>query len=250
MGNRQRTVCIPALLAFLAAMLLSAGQAQGVLPPGAKQIVVPNRLANVEGDRALSGVTPLHSLELFSPSQFSALSGGDYHLTRIEIRPDGQWTGSESMSSAQHLLVQMGVTRVSPANMTTTFADSYTGPLTTVYDAPWQTLIENRPHPAGPNYFNDWVVLTTPFRYSPADGTLLIDLQFDGMNSPTWIDGTNIVGDTSAIYAWSNEYTWPTGQGPIGGPVYRMTFIPVPEPGVLGLMAAGPLLVLRPGRRE
>lgn len=178
---------------------------------------------------------------------FGGLPGGAGFLNAISIRPDEQ-APVGTQASFDRLQIQVGTTTVDPANMSNTFADNRTGPLTLVYDGPWSGEVTN-PDPAGPatRPFDYVFPFDDRFLYNPADGNLIVEWTIEGPTST--LPGNSLGSDAAFNYSGPQNYKWTDDLGadsPVGAGefaiVTQYSFTPVPEPNTAALVAVGSLI--------
>ena len=209
------------------ACLLALGGA--VATAHADDVVVPNAYAAQEGGFAFDNITDQHRVMLvYDASQFTAL-GGPILITEIAIRPNSAQAGPGSVIE-HNLRTFLSTTPMSPATLSTTFADNI---------GPDYTLVAGQAVPAfttaylpGPGstlVFDITVPLETPFRYDPAAGNLLLEFQ-QGPRAPEgsmifdFVAGDPTVNAVAAV----GSSTADSGQVVGMGFVLQFTVVAVP----------------------
>lgn len=124
-------------------------------------------------------------------------------ISRIGFRQDGNVA---STGHAVQVEVLMGFTTNTAANLSTTFANNYTGAMTTVFGPALFTL----PNFTAAGGGTVWLDLTTPFTYSPPPGqNLLVE----------WRVTANNNGNASFTYYLDRAtFDSPVVSGPVGCP--------------------------------
>ncbi|MEZ6098282.1 MAG: PEP-CTERM sorting domain-containing protein [Pirellulaceae bacterium] len=172
---------------------------------------------------------------------------GVHFLSKIATRPDAV-VPVGSQVNFERLQIRVGVTSVDPANMSDTFANNVTSPLTLVYDGPWSGSVTN-PQPAGDETrpFDYVFPFDTSFRYNPADGNLIVDWIVEGQTSD--LVGNSSLTDVNFDYTGPQSWKWTLDRGaesPVGfgefAIVTQYSFTPVPEPNTAALVALGGLV--------
>jgi hypothetical protein len=207
------------------------------------QVVVPNQLANVEGNSSASDVLTASSFRLqmvFAASQFPLSSAPNVtnSLTRISFRIDGAST-FDVLSSFGGASVSLSTTPRGPDNLSPVFAENSGANRVTIYSG---AIAIGGAHFPGqsPEPFGNGFTAITPFYYSPAQGNLLIDIRGVGgqVLFPGAMDAQATTGDAvSWVFATSNLAT--VGTADTLGLVAHFDFVVIPEPNLLLLLLPG-----------
>ncbi len=232
-------------MAAVAGCLVAASAAHASL------IVAPGAQAGVEGNSnnaypfSLGGFpATARYQQIFGAPQFSSLSG-PVLITQIAFRPDslGGNTFHKTLSNVQ---INLSTSTANPEALSTTFANNVGADNTVVRSGGLALSSANAG--SGPKNFDIIIMLSTPFLYNPANGSLLMDVRNSSVGTPTQLDTTtfdaeNTVGDgVSRLYSgFSGSVNSTTGIADSIGLVTQFTFTPVPEPSTY---LAGALLLL------
>jgi hypothetical protein len=189
------------------ACLLALGGA--VATAHADDVVVPNAFAAQEGGTAFHNLTDQHRVMLvYDASQFAAF-GGPILITEIAIRPNSAQAEPGTVLE-RNLRTFLSTTPMSPATLSTTFADNIGPDYTLVAgDAASAFTTAYLPGPGKTIGFDITVPLETPFRYDPAAGNLLLEFQsgppapegsmiFDFVAGDPTLNGVAAVGSSTA----------------------------------------------------
>jgi hypothetical protein len=227
----------PRLVLIGTSLLLLAGirctQAQEI------KIVSPSAYEDIEGEGEVGEdcCPPLRYQQVFPAADFAALGNKPHWLVGITWRPDQSVTSPRTVlfpdneirfSTTQRSILSL----VFDDNVGSDVMQFYRGPRTAVADVAG-------PGPGPREFFNsDFPAGVTPFLYDPSQGNLLYDaFAWQGV-SPSPRDD-KVPALRTALYSFN-----PIGALGIRDPatIYQFTFIPVPEPSSLTLLAV--LLVL------
>ena len=215
-------------------------------------LVISNAQASTVGNDSsgnLAGaIASLDAQDIWDTSQFAPLAGGVY-ITQLAFRmKPGTGSINATVTSAS---ISLSTTTFTPATMSTTFATNRGADFTQV--ASLTGTLWSNPGCAGPSpcAFDIVYPFSTPFFYNPANGDLLIELQFTGYNGSGTgsldvenygLDPTKLVGEIAAVPAAPT-----TGNLHYSDSVTQLTFTAVPEPTsyLLALCGLGVLVVLQ-----
>jgi len=211
------------------------------------QVVVPNNLANAEGNSSMSDFlnSPTFRMQMvFDASQFGALANGagvTNSLTSISFRLD-----SASRSAVLYVFdgasVSLSTTLRGPDNLSTVFSDNSGPDRVTVFNGALAFGAAYQPT-MNPQPLVENITLTTPFHYSPSQGNLLVDIR--GVSGHVLflgeLDAEATTSDSvSRVFAFSNLAT--TGTADTLGLVTGFNITVVPEPATWLFLALGLLL--------
>jgi hypothetical protein len=213
-------------------------------------IVVPNGLANVEGNS--SGTEPFNSTsfrfqQVFDASQFAIPPGASGLVNSISFRVDGATTSNVLLFFGGSSWTLSTTTR-SPDGLSPAFADNRGADAVTAFNGAFG-FGGNPPVPGMPGEFqNPTVILTSEFYYIPLRGNLLLDVSGAGGQAflPGSLDAYSLVGD-SISWVWSADGNSASGTANTLGLVTRFDVTIVPEPAtwLLGLAGLALLVVFR-----
>lgn len=180
------------LLSGIAALLLLLSS--GISNLNAQPVVVPNANEFVEGNSnngfPFNAGTPIRYQQVYESTQFPECG----NIVQINFRYDEGSPGSSE--TYPDILIRLSTTTVTPATLSTTFADNIGIREITVYEG---ELSFSAPDcDIEPCPFDNTITLQTPYRYDPSNGNLLLDVtnpassiyeQFDSVD----VDGTTVV---------------------------------------------------------
>jgi len=217
---------------------------------GATQIVVPNNLANVEGNS--SATEPFNSTsfrfqQVFDASQFAIPAGSSGRIDSISFRIDGAAT-SDMLLFFGGSSWTFSTTARGPDGLSPVFAENRGPDAVTVLNNAF-SFAGLTPTPGMPGMFQSpTVLLTSEFWYIPSRGNLLLDVAgFGGqVFFPGSLDAHSIAGD-SISWVWSADGNSASGTANSLGLVTRFNFTIVPEPAtwLLGLTGVALLAFFR-----
>lgn len=95
-------------------------------------------------------------------------------ITAVRWRPDASILRPTTTIS-EHVVVRLSTTKATPGSLSMTYADNVGDDETVVFDGALTLATQNRGPAEGPKEFDLAINFTTPFRYDPSDGNLLID---------------------------------------------------------------------------
>lgn len=214
----------------------------------ATTIVVPNSLANTEGN--LNNDWPfavsLRYQQVYSASQFA--TGG--LITQIAFRPDATF-GDAFSEMISNIQIDLSTTAAAPDALSSNLDTNLGSDDKIVYAGALDISTAFTGPAGGPKAFDIIINLTTPFYYNPSLGNLLLDVRnFSGVSSPTcipsgpcldFLDAEETFGD-SVSRIWgplgSGSFTQP-GEDTLG--LVTQFTMATPEPGTLILFAVGML---------
>jgi hypothetical protein len=240
MVQNRRPVSVRTLAVVLALCAASGARAQ--------VIVTPNAQASAEGNTAfvLAPIaSPFRYMQLISSSEFSSLTG-PVLITALAFRPDASQPGPAAalIPGAQFFL---STTSRTVTTLSTTFADNI-GPdhtLVAMIGAGGGYSTGNLPGPGNTRQFDIAFPFTTPFRFDPAAGNLLLETRNPAV---VLASGQSILGDAfedtspnapgRSVFG-SGSMTAASGNLQTAGLVTRFDYQAVPEPSSLALFGAG-----------
>ncbi len=232
-------------------VFLLLGSACAALAQGTTQIVVPNNLANVEGNSSMSEVFTSSSFRLqmvFDASQFAIPPGASGRIDGISFRIDGAAGGNVAYSFGGGS-VTASLTPVGPDGLSPIFANNVGANPVTIFNGAMGFGGFYVPG-ANPQPFSSPIGTQVPFWYMPSQGNLLLDIR--GVNGqtvfPGGLDAVSASGDSvSQVVALSNFAS--SGTPDTLGLVTRFEFTVVPEPSSCLLLLIG-IVVLALSRRS
>jgi hypothetical protein len=204
------------------------------------KIVSPSAYEHIEGESSVdpSCCGPFRNQQVFPAADFAALGNKPHWLVDITFRPDQNVT-SPLTAHFPDEEYRIATTQIGPGNLSLRFDDNLGSNFNHWYRGPETVAVVAGPGPGPREFYDaDYSAGVTPFLYDPSQGNLLLDLiGWQGVSpSPR---GDLVPGMLTAIYGSSPNGT----QGVRGAAlVHQFTFIPVPEPSSLTLLAV--LLVL------
>jgi hypothetical protein len=205
-------------------------------------IIVPNSLSAVEGNGnnhfPFDSTSPQRYQQVYASSQFG--SGG--FITQLAFRPDGL-VGHAFSVTIGNIQIDLSTTLAAPDALSSTFASNVGPDDTIVFSGPLNFSSSFTGPVGGPKAFDIVIDLTTPFFYNPAAGNLLLDVRnFSGEPSGLagGFDSQFTAGDSISRalgdIAGSTAFVIDTE-----GLVTEFTV--TPEPGPIGLLATGIVLI-------
>ncbi len=246
--------------------------------PGRAQtttVVAPNAFATTDGDTGSflpffagfvdSGPvqgSPVRYQQVFAASQFSLIPAGGALITQLAFRPDAGSTTAFNVAMTSFQL-NLSTTVAAPDALSNTFASNLGADDTVVFPAgPLTLATTNTTDPTtGARVFDLVVTLTTPFRYDPARGNLLLDIRNAnggvltgvGTGTPGGFNGT-LAGPTddspndpsdpvSRVFNFGSATDPTATDADTFGLVTRFTIVPEPSTWAL-LLAAGAAALL------
>jgi len=139
----------------------------------AQPVVVPNANEFVEGNS--SNNFPFNSTsftmryqQIYESTQFSECG----NIVQVNFRFTEGVLGDSI--TYPDILIQLSTTNVTPATLSTTFADNIGLNVITVYEG--ELSFAAQTCDSGPCPFENTITLQTPFNYNPSDGNLLLDI--------------------------------------------------------------------------
>jgi hypothetical protein len=233
-------------------MFLLLGNTCAAFAQGTFQIVVPNNLANVEGNSSASDPFNSSSFrfqQVFDASQFAIPPGASGRINGISFRIDG--------AATMNMLLFFGgsswtfsTTQRSPDSLSPVFADNPGADAVTVFNGAF-SFSGNPPQPGMPGEFNPTMAATSEFWYQPSQGNLLLDIAGGGGQAflPGSLDTHSVASDSvSRVFATSDFAS--SGIPDTLGLVTRFDFTVVPEPSTWFLVVAGCLTAMLFRRRS
>jgi hypothetical protein len=212
-------------------------------PASAQNVVVPNALANVEGNfnngfpfnLTAFGLSSQRYQQVYAANNFSTITSPTL-ITAISFRPDGS-SGTAFGSTLPNIQINLSTTSAAVDALSTTFAANVGGNDTVVFSGPLSLSSSNIGGP--PRNFDIVITLQTPFLYDPTAGNLLMDVRNFSAGTTTFFDAENTPGDAiSRVYTFTgNVNSTVADQSNTAGLVTQFTFASsVPEPSTLALL--------------
>lgn len=180
--------------------------------------------------------------EVFSSSEFSSFGAPDLLLIGIEFRTDEQAGHGDVHKVIPDFQIDFSTTARAPDGLSSVFAENVGANNRAV--VPRGPLSVNTGGFHGPDSFDFYVPLDSPFYYSPAQGNLLMDIRnYSGVQT-TFFDMQGTTGDSiSRVHSESLNSSAgvnaASGQTDTYGLVVKFIMQPVPEPGTAALLALG-----------
>ncbi|MGI9087211.1 MAG: hypothetical protein ACR2HH_05640 [Chthoniobacterales bacterium] len=191
------------------------------MPLLAGPLVGPGRFGSAFGDTGnlfpLFSSQPMRYQQVFDAGEFERLnpSGGGV-ITAIAFR--GHGPGIPFTGTVAQLQVNLSTTTHPPDGLSSIFSDNIGSDDTQVFSGPFQAQVTYNGDPAN---FEVLITFSTPFRYDPAKGNLLLDVRNlqGGTEAPPddqEVDGTSTAGDSvSRVYNFGSATA--TTAGTSGG---------------------------------
>lgn len=212
-----------------------------VQPSYGDSIVIPNSLANTEGNSNIRFNPNVRFQQVHAASEFSSLSGF-VSITQIAFRPDGQFGFAFAGSTNPFLQVNLSTTGRAPDGLSTSFAANTGTNETVVYNGAITFSSGFTGPVGGPKDFDIIVNLTRPFIYDPAAGNLLLDVRSGGeLFGPSGFSTDLQISLGDGVSRVEGGINSPTGSANSEAVVTRFTYdpTPVPEPATIALLGAG-----------
>jgi len=206
-----------------------------------QQLVVPNGLANVEGNSSMAdpfNSTSFRFQQVFDASQFAFLGSGTARIDQISFRIDGASTSDVILFFGDGS-VTLSTTQKKPDSLSPVFADNRGLDAVTVFNNALSFGGLRQPSTA-PYDFHATLGGTTPFYYSPSQGNLLIEIAGVAGQPflPGALDAQFDTGDSlSRVFATSNLA--PSGTADSLGLVTEFDIAVIPEPATLAIITLG-----------
>jgi hypothetical protein len=230
----------PRLLLIGTSLLLLSGIR--CVQAGEIKIVSPSAYKDIEGEGSVDPnccAYPGRFQQVFPAEDFAALGNQPHWLVHHTIRPDKNLTSPRTVLWPDNQF-RFATTQRGPNNLSTFFADNLGSDYKHFYSGPWTQVADVDETSPVPREFYDSDYTAggvTPYLYDPSQGNLLIDgIGWQGV-SPSPL-GDLVPGMLTSVVGSPND----THGSLFGAVVYQFTFIPVPEPTSLTLLAV--LLVL------
>jgi hypothetical protein len=197
----------------------------------ANDVVAPNALRSVQGDTGnllpILSKQPIRYQQVYDKSQFASFASGGEYITQLAFRVHSP--GIPFSASISDLQVNLSTTAKTPEGLSTTFASNVGTDDTVVFpSASVQFAASLAGPPDGPQAFDLVITFTTPFRYDPTKGNLLVDIRntsgttHDPANDQE-IDEVSTGGDSVSRVYNLGDVTAATA-GPTGGGFQADTF--------------------------
>ncbi len=241
---------------LLAGLIVLAGCALAHGSP--VNIVTPNNLTGTEGNTEnsypFSVAETMRYQQVYTASQFGAISTGGGMITEIAFRPDAVY-GYAFTHTIANIQIDLSTTTAGPGGLSLTFANNVGADDTTVFNRSLTLSSAFTGPVGGPKNFDILIPLTTPFYYNPTVGNLLLDIRNfssgnNGGNLISFLDATSanptLVGRVYAFDASATTAPYSFDQDTIGL-VTQFTATPVPEPTTWELLCVAAMLVARRG---
>jgi hypothetical protein len=139
-------------------------------------LVVPNKWSTAQADTGnlfpIFSDKPIRYQQLFPASQFSRLNPGGGTINGIAFR--GHGPGFPFVGTVAQLQVNLSTTSKSPDRLSSTFAENVGPDDMPVFSGPLEASLT---YTGGPTNFEVIINFSTPFRYDPSKGNLLVDIR-------------------------------------------------------------------------
>ena len=227
-----------ALFAAAAIIVAILGSVQTVC---GDSIVIPNVLANTEGNSSIRFNPNLRFQQVHAAAEFSS-PGGPVSITRIAFRPDGQFGFAFAGAINPYLQVNLSTTGRAPDGLSATFANNIGADEIVAYSGSI-TFSSGFTGPAGgPKDFDVIINLARPFIYNPAAGNLLMDVRSVGaLFGPSGFFTDLQISSSDGVSRVEGRIDSSTGGSNSEAIVTHFTYspTPVPEPATIVLLSAG-----------
>jgi hypothetical protein len=206
------------------------------------QVVVPNALANVEGNSSTSDPFTSSSFrfqQVFDASQFSFLGSTSFaRIDSISFRIDGA-SSDNVLYSFGGASVQLSTTTKSADDLSAVFAENIGADVVTIRNGAISFGGTFQPG-SNPQPFGQVIPATTPFFYVPSRGNLLLDITAGGglVLFPGSLDAQSTPGD-SVSRVFANSEIALSGTADSLGLVTRFNLTIIPEPSTSALLILG-----------
>lgn len=226
----------------------------GAISAAEVAIVVPNALADTDGDWVIKDLIPDYRLQMIVASdQFSELPEGANLLTHLAYRVDGS-VNSAHTYTADRMTLRLSTTSQPVSELSHEFALNIGADEAVVFDdvVSWST--DGAGLDGGPKGYDFGLPVDPPFPYDPSQGNLLVDLTVLGGSSPLLIDFNLSLRDaTRFVSSGENGVDSDMAEANTvwGGDILELRFQAVPEPSSFlfaGLGALALVVSARPRR--
>jgi hypothetical protein len=178
-------------------------------------VVVPNDRALVEGDWGdgfpFSDSGSAHYQQVYDASQFSVLGTNGGSINYIGFRYHGNY--NTAAMTYNSMVVRLSTTLKPVDSLSAIFAENFGADTATVFSGRYVLGVTSPPadHQLHPWPFPMFVSFYTPFQYNPADGNLLLDIQWSyaslyGGTGPPDPDSVQTTGDSVSRVHAENIY--------------------------------------------
>lgn len=218
--------------------------------------VVPNSLANVEGNTNNAypfnigqfNLTSQRYQQVYGASEFSSLTVPGI-INEIAFRPD-LGTGNAFSANLTNVQINLSTTSAAADALSATFANNIGANDMVVYSGALPLSSTDTGGP--PHNFDIVISLQFPFKYDPALGNLLMDVRNFGGGGTTQFDAVLVMRDSvSRVYTFNGGVNSTTADAiDTYGLVTRFTVEPIPEPTTLLLLASGLMGLAGYGRKK
>ena len=207
---------------------------------GEIKIVSPSAYKDIEGESAVGACCgPYRYQQVFPAADFAALGNKPHWIVDRTFRPVQGVTSPRTVLFPDNE-IRLSTTQRGPDNLSPVFDENLGSDVMQFYRGPETFVLDVvGPGPGPREFYNvDRPTGVTPFLYDPSKGNLLIDVIGWGGASPS--PRADFVPGMLTVLSGSS--TTATNGTRSGAFVNQFTFIPVPEPSSLTLLAL--LLVL------
>lgn len=201
------------------------------------QFVVPNGLANVEGNSSSGGLFvngTARMLQVYSATEFDFIDAPSLRIDAVAFRLEG---GTGPIVASYLINVGISTTARSPDALSPVFDENGGPDAITVRTGTFGILATDTT--MSPRPFEVRIALARPFFYDPSQGNLALSIVASGTRD-IQLDGHIAGGDSVGRVYGPNALS---GTVDTLGLVTRFEITPIPEPSVFGLGLLGVLLL-------
>jgi hypothetical protein len=208
----------------------------GLCSASAQGVVVPNGLANIEGNSSSGNVFTTsfaQMLQVYSASQFGSVAG---RVESAAFRLDGA-TGQNFVGN-WNATIYLSTTAHGPDSLSPVFNDNLGPDAAPVFAGSFSIFATNTS--AAPRLFEMFIPFSNSFFYDPSGGNLSMYMILSGGSLNLALDSQNMVGDSVGWVFGPQNLT--SGTVDTSGLVTKFGFTPVPEPSAWMIAVAGLLI--------
>jgi hypothetical protein len=233
----------------MAGLLLGA-VAWSAASASAATLVAPGTYANTEAPYTNSfpfNTTTHRYQQVYTTAEFGSLPGPVF-ITQLAFRLDrGAVTFSSTIPNVQIDLSTTARSVEGPNLLSNNFANNVGADNVTVRTGPLSIASSSAVPPLAttPRAFDILIPLTTPFRYDPAAGNLLLDVRVLQAAQTSFFDAVNEADNVARV--WVNDVNAAIGSVDSAGLITQFTYV-VPEPASAALGALSVATACAAGR--